>query len=419
MQHSNYLIVGSSHAAFEATSAIRMFDSEGTLTLLTRDAHLPYSPTILPYVVSGRSQPDDVVLRDDGYFRNNHVALVRGATVASLDPAQSCVYLASGETWRYERLLIATGASPALPPIAGLDDVAFHVLRSMADAVRLRQAIGRAKTAIVLGAGLIGMHAAENMAKAGVAVTVVELKPHALSGYFEPGASAIIEGTFARNGVRMLMGRTISEIEPHGEGCRARMDDGAQIASDLVLVCAGVKPNTTFLAGSSIDIEDGILVDDRMRTNVANVWAAGDVAQARGLWGGKVVNGILPNAVEQGRIAGFDMAGDAAVAPFAGAVPLNTYSFFGQHAISVGRGARSDGHDGLEVAETADATRGTYRRIVLDEGRLFGISTINDFVDAGVMWQLIRRRVDLSALKAQFVADPRQIGRQLMSRTWR
>jgi len=418
MQHSKYLIIGSSHAALEAASAIRMLDDAGTLTVLTRDTHPPYSPTILPYVVSGRAQPDNVVLRDDAYFRNNRLALVRGATVASLDPAQSCVRLASGEIWYYERLLIATGASPALPPIAGLSDVAFHVLRSMEDALRLRAAIARAKSAIVLGAGLIGMHAAENMAKAGVAVTVIELKPHALSGYFEPRASTIIEETFAKNGVRMLMGRTISEIAPHGEGCRAKLDDGGQITGDLVLVCTGVKPNVAFLAGTGIDIDEGVLVDDRMRTNVANVWAAGDVAQARGFWGDKVVNGILPNAVEQGRIAGFDMAEDVA-APFAGAVPLNTYSFFGQQAISVGRSARGDDRDGLEVAETIDTAKGVYRRIVLDGGRLMGISTINDFVDAGIMWQLIRRRVDLSAHKSQFIADPRQTGRQLMSRIWR
>src|SRR3990170_4475365 len=125
MQHSNYLIVGSSHAAFEATSAIRMFDSEGTLTLLTRDAHLPYSPTILPYVVSGRSQPDNVVLRGQDYFRDNAIAFVPGATVVSLDPAQSSLRLASGETWQYDRLLIATGAAPMLPKVAGLTDVPF------------------------------------------------------------------------------------------------------------------------------------------------------------------------------------------------------------------------------------------------------------------------------------------------------
>ena len=411
---SKYIIVGSSHAALEAATAIRLIDAEGALTLLTRDAHLPYSPTILPYLVSGRSQPDNVALRDQAYFHDNAIALVPGATVVSLDPAQSSLRLASGETWQYDRLLIATGAAPTLPPVRGLTDVPFHVLRSMDDAVDLRQAIGQARSAIVLGAGLIGMHAAENMAKAKVAVTVVELQPHVLSGYFEPRASAIIERTFARNGVRMVMGQSLSSVERQGDGCLATLADGTTIAADLLLVCTGVTPNIGFLNGSGIEVDAGILVDDWMRTSLPNIWAAGDVAQARGFWGGKVVNGILPNAVEQGRIAGLGMADDADVKPFPGAVPLNTYSFFGQQAISVGRGRAGDG---FEIEESGDEA--VYRRIVLKDGQLVGIATINDFVDAGIMWQLILRRTDLSSVKAAFIANPRLTGRQLMSQIWR
>jgi len=410
---SKYLIIGSSHTALEAATAIRIIDTGGTLTLLTRDAHLPYSPTILPYVVSGRAQPDNVTLRDAGYFRANSIVFVPGADVASVDPTQLTVRLASGEIWQYERLLIATGAAPSLPSVRGLNDVRFHVLRSLDDAVALRQAMQRAKSALVLGAGLIGMHAAENMAKAGIKVSVVELQPFALSAYFQPKASAIIERAFTEHGVRMLMGRTFASIARAGEGIAAKLDDGTTVDADLLLVCTGVRPNIGFLNGSGVETDAGILVDDRMRTNVANVWAAGDVAQAHGFWGDKVVNGILPNAVEQGRTAGADMANDAGVQPFPGAVPLNTYSFFGQQAISVGH----SGGPGSEVTEAG--SNGGYRHIVLKDGRLVGISTINDFVDAGIMWQLILRRTDLSAVKEQFIANPQLTGRQLMSQHWR
>ena len=211
--HSKYVIVGSSHAALEAATAIRLIDGDGTLTMLTRDARLPYSPTILPYVVSGRSQPDKVMLRDEAYFRANGIDYVLDAAVVALDPAQQSLRLAAGDTWRYDKLLIATGAAPALPPIPGLNDVPYHVLRTMQDAVELRDAMQHAKSAIVLGAGLIGMHAAENMSKARIEVSVVEMQSHALSGYFEPRASTIIERTFTRNGIRMLMGRTLERVE--------------------------------------------------------------------------------------------------------------------------------------------------------------------------------------------------------------
>ncbi len=411
--YSKYLIVGSSHAALEAAAAIRMIESSSTLTLLTRDVHLPYSPTILPYVVSGRSQPDNVLLRDAGYFRANAIDFKSAAEVVSVDPARSSLRLASGESWQYERLLIATGAAPSLPPVQGLHGVPFHVLRSLDDAIGLKQAMRQARSALVLGAGLIGMHAAENMAKAGIKVTVVEVKRSALSAYFQPKASAIIERIFIQNGVHMLMGCTLVDVVRSGAGIAATVNDGTVIPADLLLVCTGVKPNIGFLNGAGIDTEAGILVDDRMRTNCANVWAAGDVAQARGFWGDRVINGILPNAVEQGRIAGADMAEDAGVQPFPGAVPLNTYSFFGQQAISVGR----SGGPGSEVAE--GGRDGSYWHIVLKDDRLVGIATINDFVDAGVMWQLILRRTDLSAVKEQFIANPQLTGRRLMSQHWR
>ena len=419
MQHSKYLIVGSSHAALEAATAIRLQDTEGTLTLLTRDARMPYSPTILPYVVSGRSQPEAVILRDESYFRDNSIALVRGATVASVELTESRIRLHSDDVWHYDRLLIATGASPALPAIAGLSDVPFHVLRSMDDAVGLHRAIGHAKSAIVLGAGLIGMHAAENMAKAGLTVTVVELQSHVLPGYFDERASAIIERVFAGHGVRMLTGHSATKVERLANGCVVTIDGAEQIAADLLLVCTGVKPNIAFLDESGVDTDVGILVDDRMRTNISNLWAAGDVAQARGFWGGKVVNGILPNAVEQGRIAGLDMAEDAGITPFHGAVPHNTYSFFGQHAISVGLGEQPDDGDGVEIEKTVDDQTGFYRRIAFKDRQLFSISTINDFVDAGIMCELIRRRIDMTPVKAAFIANPRDTGRQLMSRNWR
>lgn len=418
-RHSKYLIVGSSHAALEAATAIRFQDGDGTLTLLTHDTRLPYSPTILPYVVSGRLQPENVTLRGDGYFHDNTIALVRGATVCSVDAAASTLQLASGDAWRYDRLLIATGAAPALPPVAGLNDVAFRVLRSMDDAIGLREAVGRAKSGIVLGAGLIGMQAAENMAKAGIAVTVIELQSRVLPDYFAAPAGAIIQAVFSAKGVRVLTGQTVTAAERQGGGCVVTIDNGEKIAADLLLVCTGVRPNVRFLDGSGVEIDVGILVDDRMRTNVPNVWAAGDVAQARGFWGGTVVNGILPNAVEQGRIAGLDMAEDPDISPFPGAVPLNTYSFFGRHAISVGVGAHLADGDGLEVEESVDNKKGCYRRIALKDGQLLGISTINDFVDAGIMWQLILRGVDLSPLKAAFIANPRETGRQLMARHWR
>ncbi len=419
MLHTRYLVVGASHAGLEAVTAIRHWDADGALTMLSREAHQPYSPTILPYVVSGRSKPERVALKDAAWFAERAVDLRCGEEVVSIDTENSVARTASGTEWRYERLLLATGAAPAIPPVEGLKDVRFHVLRTLDDALALRDAGARAKTVVVLGAGLVGLHAAEVLAKAGKQVVVVERHAHALPGYLDAPAAEIVETAFRERGIVLMVGRTVASVQGKGaDPATVTLDNGETLPAELLLVGTGVKPVTGFLDGSGIAVGQGILVDDSMRTSAPGVWAAGDVAQARAFFGASsIVNGILPDAVEQGRIAGMAMAGDPALKPYAGGLPINTFPFFGRHAVSVGISGEDD--PGVEIHRHLDAKAGLYSRIALKDGRLIGVCTAGMPIDAGVMWQLISRRVDLAPVKDEFVLAPLDTGRTLMSRLWR
>ncbi len=420
MQHTHYLIIGASHAALSALHAIRLHDTEQEVTLVTRDDSLPYSPTVLPYVVSGRSDPGRVFLRDESYFAQHKVNYLRGAKVRKVNADQSAVELADGSAIGFDKLLLATGAAPLLPAIPGLAGLKYHVLRTLADALALRAALPRIKRAVVLGGGLIGMHAAENLAKGGVAVSVVEMQPHVLSGYFDAEASAIIESVFAAKGVRLLTGASVASVAAQGAGCRATLANGTVLDADLLLVATGVAPVTDFLEGSGVATERGVLVDEHMRTNVANIWAAGDVAQARGFFtDSSIINGILPDAVDQGRIAGMAMAEDPASKTYAGGVPLNTYSFFGQQAVSVGVHEGALEQAGVEVQKQVDAGEQRYLKIVLKQDRLAGIFGVNSAFDPGIMWELILRGIDLGEEKLAFLRSPQDTARALMSRNWR
>lgn len=415
MPEVKYLLVGSSHAALEALRAIRRLDTEGRAAMITRDRALPYSPTVLPYVMSGRSRPQSVLLRDQAFFDDANCAFVPNTPAIRLDAKAKMVETADGERWSFDRLLIGTGAAPAVPPIPGLAETKFHVLRTLDDAQGLRLEMGGARKAVVLGAGLVGLHAAETMAEAGLTVTVVEMKDQVLPGYFDAKASRRIEDAFAKHDVKLLLGRTVTAIAPVDGGASVAIDDGRVFDADLLLVAAGVRPVTDWLAGSGVETDKGVLIDAHMRTSVADVWAAGDVAQGLDFASGaRQVLGIIPTAVEQGRIAGFDMAGDAQLKPWVGGLPVNTYRFFGHPAVSVGQAAAAG--DGFEVVEH---DQGFYRRIVLQGGRLVGISSIDAPFDAGIMGELIRRRVDLEPVKEAFFADPNAVGRRLMSEMWR
>ncbi|TAN64899.1 MAG: NAD(P)/FAD-dependent oxidoreductase [Magnetospirillum sp.] len=415
MPEAKYLLVGSSHAALEALRAIRQVDTEGSVAMVTRDAHLPYSPTVLPYVVSGRSKADRVSLRDGDFFTAENCTFVPRASAVSLDAGRKRVTLSTGDTWAYEKLLIATGSAPVLPPIPGLDTVTVHVLRSLDDALALRAAMGTASRAVVLGGGLVGLHAAENLAEAGLSVSVIEMQGQVLSGYFDAKASLRIEDAFAAHGVRLFLGRRATRVASQdGDGVAVTLDDGRVVEADLLLVAAGVRPVVDWLAGSGIAIDRGIVVDDTMRTNLPDVWAAGDVAQAKDFASGDTaLIGIIPTAVEHGRTAGRDMAGDSYLRPYEGGLPVNTYRFFGRVALSIGRAAASEG---VEVAESED--RG-YRRIVMSDGRLVGYASVDEPFDVGIMGELIRRRVDLGPVREAFLARPLETGRRLMSEGWR
>jgi phenylglyoxylate dehydrogenase epsilon subunit len=279
----------------------------------------------------------------------------------------------------------------------------------------LKSALARTKKAVVLGGGLVGMHAAENLVKAGAQVTIVEMQPRVLAGYFDEKGSALIEHAFTEHGARVVCGRAAKSIDRSTDGFSILLSNGERIEGELLVVGTGVKPSIGYLKGSGIEARHGILVDARMRTSRAGVWAAGDVAQAPSFYdGAAVVNGIVPNAAEQGRVAGMDMAGDAQAPVFRGAVPVNTYHFFGRQALSVGAA-----NGGGESFETFDPRAGRYQKLVLKEGRLQAISSINRPFDPGIMLELIRRRVDLAPVKGAFVARPQETARALMSATWR
>ncbi len=417
MKQTDFLIAGASHAGLEAVHNIRLVDQDSSITVITRDVEPPYSPTILPYIVSGQSTPEKVVLRDGDYFKQNSVSLIGGDQLVSIDEEKKIVTLASGEQWQYGKLLLATGADPIIPPIPGLDQVTYHVLRTMKDALGLREKAQSAKSAVVLGAGLIGMHGAENLQHAKLDVTIVEMSEQVLPGYFDTTAAQVIEQTFADNGVTMKMGSKVVAVEATANGSKVMLENGDSIQADLLLVATGVKPDLDYLVNTKVASETGILVDEQMRTSSTDIWAAGDVAQAKDFYSDeKILTGILPDAVEQGRVAARDMCQDSVAPPYVGGVPINTYTFFGKQAISVGI---SQTGDGIEELTRTDDENQRYQKILLKDNQLYGISTINEEMDGGVMWQLIQRKVDLQPVKEAFIKQPLETGRALMSSLWR
>ncbi len=427
MSQTKYLIIGSSHAGLSALSAIRMVDEEGLITMVTREKTLPYSPTVLPYVLSGQADPDRVFLRDQAYFDKNKVNFLTGSAVVGLDSDANTVTLDSGDKIRYERLLLATGSEPKVPDIPGIENASWHVLRTLADALKIKAAAQEGHSAIILGAGLIGMHAAQDLAKAGLQVTVVATTPQVMGQYFDMEAAGLIERVFVKNGVKILTGSPVTHVTRSNNACAVSLENGLDLSAHLLLVAKGVNACKDYLNGSGVQTDVGILVDDAMQTSVKNIWAAGDVAQAANFFDAdKIMNGILPDASEQGKVAGMAMADDPGLESYGGGISMNTYNFFNNRAFAIGMCGSSGklaclpcGVDNLEIDTVFSPTSMRYQKMVFQDNRLLGVASINTEIDPGVMLQIIRKKLDLTGVKEKLAGDPLTTGRLLMTETWR
>ena len=427
MSQTKYLIIGSSHAGLSALTAIRMVDEEGSVTIVSKEKTLPYSPTVLPYVLSGQANPERIFLRDQAYFDKNKVNFLSGAAVVGLDSNTNTVTLDSGDKIQYEKLLLSTGSEPKVPDIPGLKDAPWHVLRTLSDALKIKTAAHEGESAIILGAGLIGMHAAQDLAKAGLQVTVVATTPQVMGQYFDMEAASLIERVFVKNGVKILTGSPVTHVTKSNSACAVSLENGLDLSAHMLLVAKGVNPCMDYLNGSDVETDTGILVDDTMQTSVNNIWAAGDVAQAANFFDAdKIMNGILPDASEQGKIAGMAMAEDSGLEPYGGGISMNTYNFFNNRAFAIGMCGSSGklaclpcGIDNLEMDKVFSPTSMQYQKMVFQDNHLLGVASINTDIDPGVMLQIIRKKLDLTGVKEQLASDPMGTGRLLMTKIWR
>lgn len=427
MEEIKYLIIGSSHAGLTAAEEIRIHDPAGSMIMVTMEDCLPYSPTILPYIVSGKVEEKQIYLRDKDYFKQNQITFKTGLKLSKVDVSKSVVSFSDGSKLGYEKLLIATGSEPTLPSTPGLADSGCLVLRTMSDAHKINAAAKRSKNAVIMGTGLVGMHAAEGLQEKGLDVEIIRgRRPAVLPNYFDKEAMNLVHQTFLDHGVKCDLNKQVSGVAKQKNGAiRVSINDGSHIDTELLIVGTGVRSRMDFFSSGSVAMDQGILVDDMMKTSVNNIWAAGDVAQAREFFGGKQeLNAILPDAFEQGKIAGMSMAGAVpedgygANECYQGGLSMNTFNFYGNRSFSVGLSLEEDGGR-YEIARLANPVSCVYQKLVFEGNYLVGAIGINVTMDPGVLMNLIRRRVDLGARKSEFAVKPLDMSRRVMWESWR
>lgn len=389
-----YLIIGASAAGLSAARTIRELDSGGDITVLSGDGEI-YSRCLLPEIVSGEAAVREISFIPEDFFKQYRIEWRGGVNVNGLLPEEKAVLASDGGKYQYDRLLIATGASSAFPPLENLNRCkGVFGLRSLEDALAINRAALNASQAVVLGGGLVGIEAAEALARKGLSVTVIEIAGHILPMQLDRKAAVRYEELIKEQGIEIVTGEPVSRVVP-GDDDRVRavvLQNGGEIPCGLLVVAAGVKPNVDFLKGIPMDIGRGIRVNERQETSLPDVYAAGDVCESYECFTEKAgLTPVWPSAVRQGQVAGSNMAG--VLKKLEGHFAfMNSMSFCGLATVSFG--LPNPPGDGYTVLVEED--RRNYKKFVIKEGRLVGAILQGDISGAGVIGSLIGNKINVS-----------------------
>ncbi|MFC1822239.1 NAD(P)/FAD-dependent oxidoreductase [Thermodesulfobacteriota bacterium] len=406
-----HVMIGAGAASLSALKHIRKVGSDDAVVLITMEDQLPYSPMSLPYLIMGKRKASEIRLADEQYLEEMNVTFVRGLRVNRIEPDQNRIVYENGESETYDTLLVATGSEPKIQPKLAAQNVpGFHI---MEDFLRLEDLKEKSRVTI-LGAGFVGTEIGLALSEKGHRVHIIAPRERILRQYFGPELDDIVVDLFARHGIRVERNwGEVTRVNQNNGSCKATFASGENIETDLLIAATGVRPRVSLLEGSGIETNQGIVVDRKMRTNIPNIFAAGDVAEtANFLTGQEGLSLIWPSAIEQGKVAGSNMAGQEL--EYDGWISMNVFNFFGHFAVSIGEAVPAEGD---EVLLEKDETKSSYKRLVCRNDQLIGANFFNIDIDAGVIQYLVRNRVDIGPHKELLFEKPKEVGLWLMHET--
>jgi NAD(P)H-nitrite reductase large subunit len=401
MMRTKYLIIGNSAGGIAAAEAIREVDKIGSLMIISDEPYPAYSSPLISKYLTRERNLDGMLFRPADFYSQNDVVSLLGKKVKGVGLESHTAEVERVERIVWEKLLLATGGVPIVPRIEGIRKRGVFTFTTLDDAKAIDGFLDNASKAVVIGGGLIGISVTEALVQRGVEVAVVEMKERILNTILDEQASSIAEEALRQASVSIVTSHTVAEICGEETVSRVVLDDGEEIHCDLVVVAIGVVPRIELVEGIGIKVNRGIVVDRHMATSHPDVYSCGDAAEAYDfVYGENRLTPIWPNAYLGGRIAGYNMAGVKTEYP--GGTAMNSLNYFGLDIAAAGMVAPSYG-DGCEVLSRQND--GIYRKVILKDDLLVGMVFVRDIEKSGIVFSLMRDRVDVGSFKQALVAD--------------
>lgn len=382
-----YVIIGNGTAAAGCIEGIRSVDAESGITVVSAEKHPVYCRPLISYYLEKKTDLKRMLYRAESFYDDNHVRVIYGSSVTEIDAAAKKVTLDNGEVLPYDALCNATGSSPFVPPMAGLETVEKqYTFMTIDDTLALEQAITPESRVLIIGAGLIGLKCAEGLHGRVKDITVCDLAPRVLSSILDDRCAAMMQKHLEKNGISFVLGTSAKEFS----GSHVVMQNGAELDFDVLVLAVGVRANTALVKNAGGTVNRGIAVDDACRTSLSDIYAAGDCTEYHDISSDmQKVMALMPNAYMQGRTAGINMAGGSA--KFDNAIPMNSIGFFGFHCHTAGSQP-----EGCELYEEADENH--IKRLFVKDDRLTGFMLLGHMHRTGIYTALIRNQTPLSSV---------------------
>ena len=391
-----YVIIGNSAAAAGCVAGVRGIDTESPITVISDERHGSYSRPLISYWMCGKVTDENMSYRDSAFFEKNNCSVIEGRKAVKIISVKKAVVLDDNQWIEYDRLLVATGSLPFVPPISGMETVGkVFTFLNWDSAEDLRNAVDAESKVVIMGAGLIGLKAAEGLHGMCAGITVVDLADRVLPSILDTDGAGIIQKHIESKGIRIILNDAADSVSAN----ELKLRSGTILPFDVLVVAVGVRPNTALAKEAGSTVNKGIITDDHMRTSLSGVYAAGDCVESYDISTGQSrVLALLPNAYIQGETAGINMAGGDA--SFKNAIPMNSIGFFGLHIISAGS---MDGE--CEVWDTGQS----YRKLSFSDNRLKGYIMIGDVDRAGIYTSLIREQTPLDEVDSDILKSSPQM----------
>ena len=355
-----YLIIGNGVAGTTAAGEIRKNDPDGLITMVTKEKIPFYSRIKLPDFVAGLVDKKDLIIKKDQWYEDNKIDLKTGITITGIDPSKNRAVDHKGNVSAYDSLLIATGSNPFIPPVKGSTKENVFSLRSFEDATDIVKAAESTENLVAIGGGLLGLEAAHALIKRGINVIVVEFFDRLLPRQMDSEGAQLLKEMLEKQGFEFRLGAKTNQITGEKIAAGVELESGEVLKADMVLFSAGVRPDLDLPVKSGLETDRAVVVNSRMETSFENIYAAGDIAQFE-----KTNFCIWPEAQEQGRVAGANMAGGSE--EFKTIVPSNRLKVAGIDLASAGD---IDPENILE--SEIEKNDGIYRKIVKKNGEIVG-----------------------------------------------